>query len=56
MRSIEQLKTADYPTKAKRPHNSRFDLTRLREVFGIETPTWSEALEAELDELAKEIQ
>jgi dTDP-4-dehydrorhamnose reductase len=31
------------------------DLTRLRDVFGIVTPSWREALEPELDELAREM-
>ena len=50
--SILPLRTEEYPTKAKRPHNSRFDLTQLRDAFGIVTPSWQEALEPELDELA----
>jgi dTDP-4-dehydrorhamnose reductase len=53
--SIVPLRTEDYPTKAKRPRNSRFDMSRLREMFGLTTPSWREALELELDTLAKEI-
>jgi dTDP-4-dehydrorhamnose reductase len=49
--SILPIKTEEFPTKAKRPGNSRFDLTRLRNVFGIVTPSWSDALPVELDEL-----
>src|SRR5262252_3348456 len=49
---IEPILTNDFPTKAKRPLNSRFDLTRLTRVFGINTPRWDEALAAELDVLA----
>jgi dTDP-4-dehydrorhamnose reductase len=52
---IVPIATADYPTKAKRPANSRFDLTRLREVFGIATPEWNAALAVELDQLALEL-
>jgi dTDP-4-dehydrorhamnose reductase len=52
VQSIQAIRTQDYPTKAKRPANSRLDMTRLRNVFGIETPRWDEALSAELDELA----
>jgi dTDP-4-dehydrorhamnose reductase len=54
-RSIVPLATENYPTKAKRPHNSRFDLTRLRDVFGLTTPSWRDALESELDLLAREM-
>jgi dTDP-4-dehydrorhamnose reductase len=49
---IEAIPSSAYPTKAKRPANSRFDQTRLRSVFGIVTPAWHEALAAELDQLA----
>jgi dTDP-4-dehydrorhamnose reductase len=55
VRSIVPLRTEEYPTKARRPHNSRFDLTRLREVFGVSTPSWNDALEAEIDQLVEEI-
>jgi len=53
--TILRLRTEEYPTKAIRPRNSRFDLSRLREVFGLTTPSWSEALEPELDLLAQEM-
>jgi dTDP-4-dehydrorhamnose reductase len=53
--SIVPIATADFPTKAKRPGNSRFDLTRLQEIFQITTPDWSSALAAELDQLAAEL-
>jgi dTDP-4-dehydrorhamnose reductase len=46
--SVEAIPSAAYPTRAKRPANSRFDLSRLRSVFGIVTPRWDEALAAEL--------
>ena len=51
---IMPIATDDYPTKAKRPANSRLDLTRLRQVFGIEPPRWEEALALELDQVASE--
>src|SRR5215467_277171 len=53
VQSIEPISTGDFPAKAKRPLNSRFDLTRLTNVFGITTPRWDEALAAELDVLAR---
>jgi dTDP-4-dehydrorhamnose reductase len=52
---ILPITTADYPTKAKRPANSRLDLTRLKEVFGISTPQWHAGLALELDQLALEL-
>jgi dTDP-4-dehydrorhamnose reductase len=53
--SIVPIATKDYPTKAKRPANSRLDLTRLRLAFGIDTPRWDQALAIELDLLASEL-
>ena len=53
VRSIVPLRTEEYPTKAKRPRNSRLDLTRLGQVFNIHTPLWDEALEPELDQLTR---
>jgi dTDP-4-dehydrorhamnose reductase len=49
---VVPIRTEDYPTKARRPHNCRLDSRRLNEMFGIKTPTWRDALDIELDELA----
>jgi dTDP-4-dehydrorhamnose reductase len=49
--NIVPIGTQAFPTKAKRPGNSRLDLSRLKEVFGIVTPSWIDALSVELDEL-----
>jgi dTDP-4-dehydrorhamnose reductase len=49
--NLVPIATEDYPTKARRPANSRLDLTRLRRVFGIDPPKWSQALSVELDQL-----
>jgi dTDP-4-dehydrorhamnose reductase len=51
---VTPIATADYPTKARRPANSRLDLARLRELFGVTTRRWEDALDPELDRLAKE--
>jgi dTDP-4-dehydrorhamnose reductase len=53
--TILPISTAEYPTKARRPANSRLDLTRLGEVFGVRTPKWEVALATELDCLASEL-
>lgn len=52
--TIVPIGTKDFPTKARRPGNSRLDLSRLRAVFGIVTPSWNDALEFELDQLARD--
>jgi dTDP-4-dehydrorhamnose reductase len=53
VRRIEPILTKDFPTKAKRPLNSRFDLKRLARVFGFTPARWDESLVAELDVLAR---
>jgi dTDP-4-dehydrorhamnose reductase len=52
---VVPIRSEDYPTRATRPHNSRLDLRRLQEVFGITPPHWQQALAPELDELAREL-
>jgi len=48
---IQPITSDEYPVRAKRPRNSRLDLTRLRQVFGITPPPWRDALALELDRL-----
>jgi dTDP-4-dehydrorhamnose reductase len=43
----------EYPTRAKRPHNSRLNLGRWRSVFKQTPPPWQAALSTVLDEMAK---
>nr|WP_294512766.1 dTDP-4-dehydrorhamnose reductase [uncultured Rhodopila sp.] len=46
---VAPIGTADWPTPAKRPANSRLDCTRLREVFGVSLPHWRESLTRTVD-------
>ncbi len=41
---VRDITTADYPTPAARPANSRLDCTSLEAVFGITRPDWRAAL------------
>jgi dTDP-4-dehydrorhamnose reductase len=41
--------TADWPTPAKRPANSRLDCTRLDSVFGVRLPHWRQSLTRTID-------
>lgn len=43
--SIRPITTADYPTPAKRPANSRLDTTNFRDTFGLELPHWQRGLD-----------
>ncbi|WP_250523113.1 MULTISPECIES: dTDP-4-dehydrorhamnose reductase [unclassified Caballeronia] len=38
------IPSSDYPTPARRPSNSRLDLSRLAREFGLVPPDWREAL------------
>ena len=46
---VAPIMTADWPTPAKRPANSRLDCTRLHDVFGIRLPHWRASLTRTVD-------
>lgn len=41
---VNSIATSDYPTPAKRPANSRLDLTKIKQTFSIEPSDWQKAL------------
>ena len=49
--TVTPIPTADYPTPAKRPLNSRMDCSAMKQVFGIPRPNWREGLNMILQEL-----
>ena len=54
VQQVLPIASKDYPTKAKRPLNSRLDLTRLRQTFHVTPASWSDLLEPELDAVVAE--
>lgn len=40
---VESISTADYPTPAKRPANSRLNCNKLEQRYGIRLPNWEES-------------
>lgn len=42
--AVEDISTADYPTPAQRPLNSRLDCSSTEAAFGMGRPTWQAAL------------
>jgi len=42
--NIAAITTADYPTPAARPTNSRLSNSKLKQTFDIELPTWQQGL------------
>lgn len=51
---VNAISTEQYPTPAKRPHNSRLDCSRIAKVFGIEPDNWQASLGEMLDEIKRE--
>ncbi|WP_296949182.1 dTDP-4-dehydrorhamnose reductase [uncultured Massilia sp.] len=48
---IHPLATAQYPTPARRPANSRLDTQRFRAAFGLRLPPWQEGVGHVLEQL-----
>jgi dTDP-4-dehydrorhamnose reductase len=51
--NLVSILTADYPTPAKRPANSRLSCERLEQTFGVTLPHWEHALSLVLDTLTE---
>lgn len=49
--AVERITTADYPTPARRPANSRLDGSRLAARHGVTLPDWRASLDTVLDRL-----
>ena len=41
---VKRIATADYPTPARRPANSRLDNEKLARVYGVKLPEWRQSL------------
>lgn len=51
---VNPLHTAEYPTKAARPHYSVLDKTKIKDTFSIKIPHWEESLKRCIEKLEKE--
>ena len=51
--NLVPILTADYPTPAKRPANSRLSCQRVEKTFGVSLPHWEHALSLVLDTLTE---
>lgn len=49
--TVTLIPTAEYPTPAKRPLNSRMDCRSIERVFGIKRPNWRDGLKEILRDL-----
>lgn len=49
--AIRAIATADYPTPAERPANSRLDTRKLRDTFGLTLPDWKVGVDHVLEQI-----
>lgn len=49
--AIRAISTADYPTPAKRPANSKLDTQKLRNTFGLTLPDWKVGVDHVLEQI-----
>ena len=50
--AIDRITTAEYPTPARRPANSRLDSSRLAAIHGVRLPSWRASLPIVLQRLS----
>lgn len=50
--ALKPIPTADYPTPAKRPQNSRLSCAKLTDRFGLNLPAWQEGVDDVIRKLA----
>lgn len=51
---VRRISTAEYPTPAARPANSRLDATRLYDTYGMRLPDWRASLASTVTRLVKQ--
>ena len=52
---VLDIPSSEFPTRAKRPCNSRMDCSKLQQIFDIERPDWQESLKAVVSDLKEQI-
>lgn len=48
---VDAITTADWPTPAQRPADSRLDCSKLERVFGVRLPAWESSLETAITQV-----
>jgi dTDP-4-dehydrorhamnose reductase len=48
---VDAITTADYPTPAKRPANSRLSTGKINRDFGVQPRGWTDALDEIVEKL-----
>ncbi|HET7834027.1 MAG TPA: dTDP-4-dehydrorhamnose reductase [Gallionella sp.] len=49
--AVQPVATSDFPTAAKRPHNSRLDTAKFRNTFDLNLPAWQTGVSRMLTEI-----
>ena len=49
--AVQAVPTSDFPTPARRPHNSRLDTRKLQATFGLALPDWQTGVDRMLTEI-----
>lgn len=49
--TVKPISTADYPTRAKRPQNSRLSCGHLQRVHGVTLPKWTDSVAVVISQL-----
>jgi dTDP-4-dehydrorhamnose reductase len=52
---VRRIATADYPTPAKRPANSRLDCSKLRNMHGVALPEWQVSVGSCVERLLQDV-
>ena len=52
---VEPVTTDQWPTRAKRPADSRLDCTKLEAVFGVRLPLWRDGLARTVDTIFSQV-
>jgi len=50
---VQAISTAEYPTPARRPANSRLDCAKLERTFGWRMPEWTESIRQVISQLGQ---
>jgi dTDP-4-dehydrorhamnose reductase len=53
--ALTPITTADYPTAARGPANSRLDCSKLARQHGVQLPSWRSSLRICLDAMTSEV-
>jgi len=51
---VEPIGTADYPTAARRPFNSRLSTSKVQQTFQLRLPPWRQALDHTLHQIVRQ--